>query len=47
VRGLVGDRKVEVGSIGERASRGCIRMLIADVEELDDRVPVGAPVYIG
>jgi lipoprotein-anchoring transpeptidase ErfK/SrfK len=37
----------EVGSIGERASRGCIRMLIGDVEELYDQVPVGASVYIG
>jgi lipoprotein-anchoring transpeptidase ErfK/SrfK len=37
----------EEGSIGERASRGCIRMLIPDVEELYDQVPVGAPVYIG
>jgi hypothetical protein len=37
----------EVESIGERASRGCIRMLIPDVEELYDQVPVGAPVYIG
>jgi lipoprotein-anchoring transpeptidase ErfK/SrfK len=37
----------EVGSIAERASRGCIRMLIDDVEELYDQVPVGTPVYIG
>jgi lipoprotein-anchoring transpeptidase ErfK/SrfK len=34
------------GSIGSAASHGCIRMLIEDVEELYDRVPVGAPVYI-
>jgi len=35
-----------VGSIGRRASHGCIRMLIPDVVELYDRVPVGTPVYI-
>jgi hypothetical protein len=35
-----------VDSIGRRASHGCIRMLIPDVVELYDRVPVGAPVYI-
>ena len=34
------------GSIGTNASHGCIRMLIPDVIELYDRVPVGAPVYI-
>ena len=34
------------GSIGTNASRGCIRMLIPDVIELYDQVPVGAPVYI-
>ena len=36
----------ETGSIGTNASRGCIRMLIPDVIELYDQVPVGAPVYI-
>ncbi len=36
----------ETGSIGSAASHGCIRMLIPDVEELYDQVPVGAPVYI-
>ena len=35
-----------VGSIGTNASHGCIRMLIPDVIELYDKVPVGAPVYI-
>jgi hypothetical protein len=35
-----------VDSIGRRASHGCIRMLIPDVVELYDRVPVGTPVYI-
>ena len=35
-----------VGSIGSAASHGCIRMLIPDVIELYDQVPVGAPVYI-
>jgi lipoprotein-anchoring transpeptidase ErfK/SrfK len=34
------------GSIGSAASHGCIRMHIPDVEELYDRVEVGAPVYI-
>jgi lipoprotein-anchoring transpeptidase ErfK/SrfK len=34
------------GSIGTNASHGCIRMLIPDVIELYDKVPVGAPVYI-
>jgi lipoprotein-anchoring transpeptidase ErfK/SrfK len=35
-----------VQSIGQRASHGCIRMLIPDVVELYERVPVGTPVYI-
>ncbi len=34
------------GSIGSNASHGCIRMLIPDVIELYDQVPVGAPIYI-
>jgi lipoprotein-anchoring transpeptidase ErfK/SrfK len=34
------------GSIGSAASHGCIRMLIPDVIELYDEVPVGAPIYI-
>ena len=34
------------GSIGTAASHGCIRMLIPDVIELYDQVPVNAPVYI-
>jgi lipoprotein-anchoring transpeptidase ErfK/SrfK len=34
------------GSIGSAASHGCIRMLIPDVVELYDEVPVGAPIYI-
>ena len=36
----------ERGSIGTNASRGCIRMLVEDVIELYDRVPVGSPIYI-
>lgn len=36
----------ERDSIGTNASHGCIRMLIEDVKQLYDRVPVGAPVYI-
>ena len=34
-------------SIGSRASHGCIRMRVADVIDLYDRVPVGTPVLIG
>jgi len=33
-------------SIGTAASHGCIRMRIAEVKELYEDVPVGAPVYI-
>ncbi|MGI8593235.1 MAG: L,D-transpeptidase family protein [Solirubrobacteraceae bacterium] len=33
-------------SIGTNASKGCIRMLVEDVIDLYDRVPVGTPVYI-
>jgi hypothetical protein len=36
----------ETASIGHAASHGCIRMLIPDVQEVYDEVPVGAPVYI-
>ncbi len=36
----------EDGSIGSAASHGCVRMHVADVEELYPQVPVGAPVYI-
>jgi len=35
------------GSIGSAASHGCIRMNVADVIDLYDRVDVGTPVYIG
>lgn len=34
------------GSIGSNASHGCIRMRVAEVKELYDDVPVGAPIYI-
>jgi lipoprotein-anchoring transpeptidase ErfK/SrfK len=34
------------GSIGESVSHGCIRMLIADSEDIYERVPVGIPVLI-
>lgn len=37
----------EVESLGSAASHGCVRMAIADVEELYDRVEVGTPIYIG
>jgi L,D-transpeptidase catalytic domain/Putative peptidoglycan binding domain len=33
-------------SVGTRASHGCIRMLIPDVIDLYDRVPLGTPVLI-
>lgn len=34
------------GSIGSNASHGCIRMLVEDVIELYDKVPVGTPIFI-
>jgi lipoprotein-anchoring transpeptidase ErfK/SrfK len=37
----------EDGSIGSRASHGCIRMHVSDVVDLFPRVPVGTPVLIG
>jgi lipoprotein-anchoring transpeptidase ErfK/SrfK len=37
----------EDGSIGSRASHGCIRMHVPDVIALYKRVPVGTPVRIG
>jgi L,D-transpeptidase catalytic domain len=36
----------ETGSIGRRASHGCIRMLVPDVIDLYPRVPLGTPVLI-
>lgn len=36
----------EDDSIGSAASHGCLRMHVADVKDLYDRVPVGAPVLI-
>ncbi|WP_205696460.1 L,D-transpeptidase family protein [Conexibacter sp. SYSU D00693] len=36
----------EEGSIGSRASHGCLRMRVADVIDLYPRVPVGTPVLI-
>jgi lipoprotein-anchoring transpeptidase ErfK/SrfK len=36
----------EDGSIGSRASHGCIRMHVADVIDLYPRIPVGTPVLI-
>jgi lipoprotein-anchoring transpeptidase ErfK/SrfK len=36
----------ETGSIGTRASHGCIRMLVPDVIDLYPRVPVGTPVLL-
>jgi lipoprotein-anchoring transpeptidase ErfK/SrfK len=37
----------ETESLGSAASHGCVRMSIADVEELYDLVEVGTPIYIG
>ena len=37
----------ESGSIGTRASHGCIRMHVGDVINLYNRVPIGTPVLIG
>ena len=34
------------GSIGSRASHGCIRMYIHDAERLYELVDIGTPVYI-
>jgi lipoprotein-anchoring transpeptidase ErfK/SrfK len=34
------------GSIGTYASHGCVRMLISDVEELYEIVPIGTPAHI-
>ena len=36
----------DLGSIGSRASHGCIRMRPADVIDLHDRVEVGTPILI-
>lgn len=36
----------EPGSLGSAASHGCVRMAIADVIDLFDRVTVGTPVFI-
>jgi lipoprotein-anchoring transpeptidase ErfK/SrfK len=44
--GIHGIDPSEYGSIGHAASHGCVRMTIEDVEDLYDRVPVGAPIYI-
>ncbi|WP_375337067.1 L,D-transpeptidase [Conexibacter sp. W3-3-2] len=37
----------EEGSIGSRASHGCVRMRVRDVVRLYRRVRVGTPVVIG
>ena len=37
----------EVGSLGSRASHGCIRMAIPEVKQLYREIPVKTPVYIG
>ena len=33
-------------SIGSKASHGCIRMHVPDIEELYEVVPLGTPVYV-
>ncbi len=37
----------ETWSIGSAASHGCIRMMIPDVEQLYDLVPLHTPIYVG
>ena len=37
----------QTGSLGSRASHGCVRMAIPDVIELYPKVPVQTPIYIG
>jgi hypothetical protein len=37
----------DVASLGSAASHGCIRMSIADVEELYPLVPLHTPIYVG
>jgi len=37
----------DIGSLGSRASHGCVRMNPADVIDLYDRVEIGTPIYIG
>lgn len=37
----------DTGSLGTAASHGCVRMAVADVEELYGLVEVGTPIYIG
>jgi lipoprotein-anchoring transpeptidase ErfK/SrfK len=44
--GIHGVDPSEYGTIGHAASHGCVRMRISDVEDLDPRVPVGAPIFI-
>ena len=44
--GIHGVDPSEYGSLGSAASHGCVRMRIADVIELFDRVAVGTPVHI-
>jgi len=37
----------DTASLGSAASHGCVRMAVADVIDLYDRVDVGTPIYIG
>jgi hypothetical protein len=43
--GIHGTEAVE--SLGSAASHGCVRMAIADVEDLYEQVDVGTPIFIG
>lgn len=48
--GWLGGRRIAIhgtyGPLGAAASNGCVRAADADVSELVDRVPLGAPVFI-
>jgi lipoprotein-anchoring transpeptidase ErfK/SrfK len=37
----------DIGSLGSAASHGCIRMTVADVKDLYERINVGTTVYVG
>jgi lipoprotein-anchoring transpeptidase ErfK/SrfK len=37
----------DIGSLGTAASHGCIRMQVADVKDLYDRVSIGTTVFVG
>jgi lipoprotein-anchoring transpeptidase ErfK/SrfK len=37
----------DIGSLGSAASHGCIRMNVADVKDLYERIDIGTTVYVG